>query len=359
MDWRASRLPPPPLLTPRARKIPAVRRKSVGAAQEDWVTIRPLSAEAAFPTLITPNLEGLDLVEWVAGNRDFVQRLWEERRALLFRGFELDGIEGVRRLTEIAADGPRLPYLDRSTPREEYAPGLYSTTIFPQANTIRLHNEGSYWTAHPQKAFFACIMAPETGGETPIGDVHAVHERIDPEIREEFARRKWMLARNYHHGFALPWQEVFQTTDRSEVEAYCATHRIDFEWRDGDRLRTTQVREPILRHPRTGEPLWHNHAAFFHITTREPRLREALQREFADEDLPYNTYYGDGGEIDPDVIRHINAAYDAETVMFPWQRHDVTIVDNLRLAHARQPFTGERLILVALTEPYVPPQAPG
>ena len=35
---------------------------------------------------------------------------------------------------------------------------------------------------------------------------------------------------------------------------------------------------------------------------------------------------------------------------------DVTIVDNLRLAHARQPFTGERLILVGLTEPYVLPE---
>ena len=328
-----------------------IRRRSVGSSAEDWVTIEPLFEDRPHPTLIRPTLEGLSLSEWARNNRERILTLWEEKRALLFRGFDLGGIPGFEHTVDALSDGPPLPYLDRSTPRVEYSPNVYCTTIYPAENTIRLHNEGSYWTVHPQKAFFACMTAPETGGETPIGDVHGVHERIDPEVREEFARRKWMLQRNYNAGLSLPWQEVYQTHDRAEVEAYCRENRVEFEWLDGDRLRTRQVREPILVHPRSGEPLWHNHAAFFHITTRDAALREALEHEFDEGDLPYNTYYGDGGEIAPDVIRHLNEAYDAELVKFRWQEGDCHLIDNLRLAHAREPYTGDRLILVALTEP--------
>jgi alpha-ketoglutarate-dependent taurine dioxygenase len=311
-------------------------------------------ADKPYPTLITPRIEGLGLVDWATENRELVLHLFEEKRALLFRDFDLAGIPGFTRVVDVLSDGPRLPYVDRSTPREEYGSNVYCTTIYPPENTIRLHNEGSYWCVHPQKAFFCCVTRPETGGATPVGDVHAVHERIDPEIRREFAARKWMLQRTYNTGLSLPWQDVFQTSVRAEVEAYCVANRIDFEWGPEDWLRTRQVREPILAHPRTGEPLWHNHAAFFHITTRDAAVRDALRRQLDDAHLPYNTYYGDGGEIDPEVVAHINAAYDAETLRFPWQEGDLHFVDNLRLAHARDPFTGERLILVALTEPYAP-----
>ncbi|HED65037.1 MAG TPA: TauD/TfdA family dioxygenase [Planctomycetes bacterium] len=339
------------------KKLPTTaRRRSLGTGAEDWVDIRPLSEDSPYPTLVTPKVEGLDLNEWAKGNRPFIEKLFHEKRSLLFRHFESGGIEGFETFTNLVADGARLPYRDRSTPRTTYGDNVYCTTIYPPEYTIRLHNEGSYWTAHALKAIFGCVTAPETGGETPIGDVHGVYNRIDPEIREEFVRRKWMLQRNYNEGFALPWQEVFQTNDRAEVEAYCKENRIEFEWRDGDRLRTRQIRNPVLAHPRSGELLWHNHAAFFHITTREAHIREALVSEFGEDELPYNTYYGDGGAIDPEVIAHINAAYDAELVKFRWQEGDVHLIDNCRLAHAREPFTGDRLILVALMEPFQPPE---
>ena len=340
--------------TPKKALPLRTKRRGLGTSGADWVTVSPLYTGRPFPTLVTPKVEGLDLCDWARANGDFVQRLWEDKRALLFRDFELDGIAGFRAFSELAGAGPRLPYFDRSTPREEYGSNVYCTTIYPPEHPIRLHNEGSYWTVHALKAVFGCITAPTTGGETPIGDVHAVYQRIDPAIREEFSARKWMLVRNYNAGFALSWQEVFQTQDRADVEAYCKKNRIEWEWTGEDRLRTRQIREPILAHPRTGELLWHNHAAFFHITTREPEVRDALRRQFADDELPYNTYYGDGGEIDADVIRHVNEAYDAELVKFRWQEGDIHMIDNARLAHAREPFTGDRLILVALMEAFTP-----
>ena len=342
--------------TTKKAGLPKVRRRAV-AADAEWVNVAPLFDDGPIPTLVTPRVEGLGLVDWASTHTEQLMGLWERDRAVLLRGFDVEARDGFRAFTDIAGEGPRLPYVDRSTPREDHGSSVYCTTIYPAEQTIRLHNEGSYWAAHPLKAFFTCVTPPPVGGETPIADVHAVHERIDPAVREEFARRRWMLVRNYHAGFALRWQDVFQTESRDEVEAYCGKNRIECEWLSGGGLRTRQVRDPILHHPRTGEPLWHNHAAFFHISTRDAEVREALSSEFEADELPYNTYYGDGGAIDADVVRHINEAYDAELVKFRWQPGDVLMIDNVRVAHAREPYEGDRLILVALKEAFVPEAA--
>ena len=122
-----------------------------------------------------------------------------------------------------------------------------------------------------------------TGGETPMADVNRVHDSIDPAIREEFGRRRWQLVRNFNDGFGLPWQEVFQTEDRAEVEAFCAQNRIDLEWKADGRLRTRQIRPAVRVHPETGLPLWFNHAAFYHISSRPAHVREPLLSEFGED----------------------------------------------------------------------------
>ena len=335
-------------------RIGRAKRKSISNSTRDWVEVRPLSDERPNPVLITPKLDEFDLHEWLTKNRDYVRQLWDEKGSLLFRGFDLGGTAGFAKFVKIFAEGGSLPYVDRSTPRKEYGKNIYCTTIYPEENSIRLHNEGSYWLVHPGVAFFGCITAPPVGGATPTGDVGLVYEAIDPAIREEFERRDWMLQRNYNAGLSLPWQEVFQTEDKAQVETYCAENRIKLEWKDGDGLRTQQVRPAVMIHPRSGVPLWHNHAAFFHISSQEESMRAALTADFAHDELPYNTYYGDGGEIPDDVIAHIHEAYESALVRFQWQEGDLHLVDNLRIAHGRDPYQGDRLILVSLNEPFVP-----
>jgi len=52
------------------------------------------------------------------------------------------------------------------------------------------------------------------------------------------------------------------------------------------------------------------------------------------------------------VIDEIRKAYDSETVKFDWQRGDLLLVDNMLVAHGREPFTGDRRVLVAMAEPF-------
>ncbi len=338
------------------KKLTNVRRKKIGASQEEWVSVRPLLSGRAIPVLVEPAVEGLELPEWASNNQDYVARLYREHRALLFRGFHAGGQAGFERFVAATSSGERLEYKDRSTPRNAYGDRIYDATVYPADQRINLHNEGTYWITWARKIFFACVKNATTGGETPIGDVHRVYEHIDPAVREEFEKKGVLYVRNYNHGFGLTWQDVYQTEDPADVEAYCKANRIQYEWKEKGRLRTRQRRPAVRRHPDTGEPLWFNHGAFFHVSALDPAMRDTFLAELGEDELPYNTYYGDGTQIDPSVVRHVLDAYGREKVVFRWQEGDVALYDNMRIAHAREPYTGERLTLVAMTEPYSGPE---
>ena len=69
---------------------------------------------------------------------------------------------------------------------------------------------------------------------------------------------------------------------------------------------------------------------------------------FAEADLPRNCYYGDGTPIEDSVMAEICEVYQQLEVSFPWQQGDILLLDNLLVAHARNPFFGERKLLVAM-----------
>lgn len=331
-------------------KLEQTRDRPVGLTGDDLVRSEPLFEEGELPLLVTPAVRGLDLIEWARGNREWIDERLLRHGGLLFRGFDLREAPSLERFVEAVA-GESLEYKERSSPRQAVAGRIYTSTDYPPSYPIFLHNENSYQSAWPMKIFFFCHTPPATRGETPIADTRRVYERIDPEVRERFARHGWMYVRNFGEGFGLDWRTVFQTDRQEEVAEYCRGSGIELEWRDGDRLRTRAVRPAVASHPKSGDTVWFNHATFFHVTTLEPAIREALLAEFDEEDLPSNTYYGDGPPIELEVLDHLRDAYRSETVQFGWQRGDLLLLDNMLSAHGREPYTGERKILVGMAEP--------
>jgi len=156
-----------------------------------------------------------------------------------------------------------------------------------------------------------------------------------------------MYVRNYGAALDLSWQNVFQTEDRDEVEAYCRSAEIEFEWKSDDELRTRQVCQAIATHPDTGEQVWFNQAHLFHISSLGEQVRESLLASSAGEP-PRNACYGDGSPIEDAALAEIRAAYDRETVVFPWQPRDVLLLDNMLAAHGRRPYRGARKIVVGM-----------
>jgi alpha-ketoglutarate-dependent taurine dioxygenase len=161
-----------------------------------------------------------------------------------------------------------------------------------------------------------------------------------------------MYVRNFSNKLGLPWQKAFQTTNTREVEIYCRNNGINIEWQPDGRLKTYQIRPAIINHPQTGETVWFNHAAFFHVSTLEAQIRQTLLAEFSESQLPYNTYYGDGSAIKPEVLEEIRSAYYQETVAFYWQSGDILMLDNMLTAHGRKPFIGSRQVVVGMAESF-------
>lgn len=324
-------------------------RRRVALSPGEMVRAEELAPGQSLPLLLRPAADGVDLARWAEGGRDFLREKLLLHGGLLFRGFGVSGVEEFERFVASVSD-ELLEYRERSSPRSRVSGNVYTSTEYPAGKRIFLHNENSYQHVFPLKIFFYCVTPPARGGQTPIADCRRVLRRIPAEVLSRFREKGWMLVRNFREEVGLPWQTVFQTEDRSEVERYCEGAGIGVEWRAGA-LRTTQVRPAVATHPRTGEEVWFNHAAFFHVTTLETASRLALASRFSEEELPNNTYYGDGSPIEPEVAEQLRDAYARETVMFDWQRGDIMMLDNVLAAHAREPFSGERKIVVAMSDP--------
>ena len=339
------------LQKPSFKEFGFPKRKSVSLHREELVKTGYLDEQKRFPLVVQPALDGLNLINWAQENKEFLESNLLKHGAVLFRNFGSPVIENFERFIQTVS-GQLLEYTYRSTPRTKVSGKVYTSTEYPPEMSIPLHNENSYSRNWAMKLFFLCVIAAGQGGETPIADSRRMFERIDPEIRECFIRKNVMYVRNYGGDIDLPWQDVFQTTSRAEVEEYCRKADISFEWLENERLRTRQICQSVARHPKTGEMIWFNQANLFHISSLPPEVQNSLRSNFGEEFLPRNVYFGDGEPIADSVIEHINQVYEREWVAFPWQKGDILMLDNMLAAHGRNPFSGQRKIVVGMSESF-------
>jgi len=96
----------------------------------------------------------------------------------------------------------------------------------------------------------------------------------------------------------------------------------------------------VLHHPVTGQRCWFNQVAFLNEWTLDPEVREFLVDMYGADALPFNTRFGHGDPIGEDVVALLNEVYTANTMREPWQAGDLLLVDNIRSAHSREPFSG-------------------
>lgn len=308
------------------------------------------------PLVLRPAGPAPSLVEWAGRNRAYVEDHLLRGGAVLFRGWGMDDVDEFQRLVQ-AVSGDLLEYTYRSSPRTQVKGNVYTSTEYPAHQSIPFHTEMSYTSSWPMKIAFLSLVVAETGGETPIADSRRVYQAVDPAVRDRFERLGVLYVRNYTPFVDLPWQTVFQAQTRAEVDEFCREAGIEAEWISDDHLRTRQVCQGVATHPVTGEKVWMNQAHLFHVTSMGDDMAEMMIEEFGEENLPRNTYYGDGTPIDPADFRSVLDAYEAASIRFPWEQGDVLLLDNMLMAHARAPFTGARRVVVGMAEPYTPEAA--
>ncbi len=320
------------------------------ALSRQRITATDLKMAAGLPILLEFETADVNAVRWAEEHQEEVRSLLESQGVVLIRGLKGLGSTDFGEILSTLFGADLLEYVYRSTPRTQMSGNVYTATEYPARQVIPQHNENSYSRTWPNRLGFLCLLPAETGGETPIGDSRMIYKMLPESVRAKFEEQGVMYVRNYST-IDLPWSVVFQTENKTQVEAFCEANELTYEWLDANKLRTTQVNPATAVHPRTGEKLWFNQAHLFHVSSMGKEIADTLLDSLGEEHLPRNSYYGDGSRIEPEVLDLIRTTYEQTKVRFTWQKNDLLLLDNMLFSHGRERYTGARKVLVGMACP--------
>ncbi|MGC5330282.1 TauD/TfdA family dioxygenase [Micromonospora sp. DT62] len=303
------------------------------------------------PLEITPESAGCaPSAEGLVGHLrelDLAEVLTAEK-ALVFRGF------GVRPETlDPVMDlllPRRLAYVHGNSPRTKVGRNVYTSTEYPSRYTISMHNELSYAARWPARLLFFCQIAAETGGATPVVDAELWLDSLDPQLRADFAGGL-RYQQNLHDGMGLgkSWRDTFETDSRDEVEEFLAGAGATWEW-TADGLRVIQLRPATLRHPVTGAEVWFNQADQWHPAGLDDDIARVMTQVMGPDELPQSVTFADGSPIPDEYVTQIRDRGLEAAVDVDWRVGDLLLIDNVLTAHGRRPYTGDRRVLVAMSD---------
>ena len=293
---------------------------------------------------------GSNIESWASENRDALRASVTEHGAVLVRGLGLQDASGIAAtFSELATDliSDREPFAMRS----KIVEGVYSTTPWQAGQPMCMHNEMSYVAEPAGLMMFACLTAATSGGATGISDAATILKSLPSDLVKRFEKDGWILTRNYNEDIGSSYAEAFGTENKGEIETYCKANNIEIEWLSDGGLKTTQHRQAVVSHPLTGERCWFNQIAFLNEWTLDPEIREYLVEVFSSDGLPFNTSFGNGDPVTEDMVEAINETYESNTMQEPWQAGDLMLVDNIRMAHSKEGYEGDREGLVGMADP--------
>src|SRR2546428_4843736 len=289
-----------------------------------------------------------DAARWAGEHRDALRAAVVQHGSLLVRGLKLRDAAAVE--VVFRQLGSLMTEKEPFAARRSYSPGVYSSSVWPPNQPMCLHHELSYVLEFPSLMLFACLVAPTDGGATPVADSPTVLHALPTELIKRFEKVGWLLFRNYNNEIGASVADAFGTDDRRAVENYCRAGAIKFEWQPDGALRTWQRRSAVVHHPRTGQRCWFNQIALLNEWTIDREVREYLVDIYGEDGLPFNTRFGNGDPIGPDIVQLFDEVYEANTARERWQAGDLMLVDNVRTAHGRERFAGPREVLVPMAD---------
>jgi len=276
-----------------------------------------------------------------------MQELFKETGCLLISN---TGITTVGGFSEFAfknfIDAP-LKYLGGTNNRIELAKNAMNVGIEPAHLNLAVHNEMAYLDTMPTKIIFACVTPPERGGgATTIAPTYHILSNLPLEMRTRFEVQGVMYRRVFTSAEHPPsdpsfiynhWQVAFSTNDKSKVDELCHKNSWQWEWQKNDVLSTCNVLPAIRIDPITGNSLFLNQAYTMNakswfdgwepFTSMPPHLQ------------PFTTYWGDGTPFSEVEMQTLKRLHEEHLFIRPWKQGDLHVLDNLRWAHGRTPYT--------------------
>lgn len=292
---------------------------------------------------------------------DFISYYHEHKReleeklinsgAIKFAGIQIDSLDDFQQIVN-SISSRFFNYVDGNSPRIKLSGNVYTSTEYDKRQKITMHNELSYSAKWPNKLFFSCIQPAETGGETLIADSRVILHKINKDIVSEIEQKGIVYIRNLHGGMGVgpSWQDTFETNDKNVLEEYCKVCAIEFEWGENDNLRLKQRSKGIHEHRVTGEKVWFNQIDQFHPVHLGEQLYTELLTLYSPDEFPMYVTFGDGSRIGESMVKEILTTIEEVTIAPVWNKNELLIIDNELFSHGRNPYTGERKVLVAMSE---------
>jgi alpha-ketoglutarate-dependent taurine dioxygenase len=331
----------------------------------DRVRIYPINKEQ-LPLVMEPRDPSMTLDELktiLRDNNSYFRKILLQSGGILLRGFAINDIDAFSAIVETLNLGKFVDYIGGDSPRDKIKGGVYTSTEAPPSFKIPLHNELSFVKHYPKHIYFYCGIPPEKDGETIIADSRRVYKTMKPDVLNRFVEQgikyvscyygksSLMDFLNKHQRSHKPWRDVFETTDREEVEEKCRQAEFEYKWHK-QWIQISQTRPAVMKHAETGEDVWFNQA---HLYDFNPKLlgfwRYIGAKAFycrAHTRL-HEVYFPTGEKIPRPDLYSVMDTLDDNTIYFPWRKNDLLVLDNVLSMHGRAPFTGKRRIYTAMT----------
>jgi alpha-ketoglutarate-dependent taurine dioxygenase len=305
-----------------------------------------------------------DALAWVRDHRGALDQMLHQAGGLVLRGFPVRGAENFGMLIDLL--GPYAgDYAGGASARSKITGNVMEATRLSEEIKIPLHQEMAYLTKYPAHIVFYCHTAAPVGGETIVGDMRAVTQRLPSGIREKLERHGVMAVRNFapppapgeqediaDHPDLRSWQFAFYTDDKAVVEEACREKGMEPIWNADGTLTVRTLMDAFTTHPQTGERLYRN---VIHVdpasgfsdalpADRRAKVMKVVERQA----MPTGYYLGDGSALAGDDRAALQAVFADIETKWQWQSGDIMLLDNLLTAHGRNPFSGPREVQVGL-----------
>jgi alpha-ketoglutarate-dependent taurine dioxygenase len=322
-----------------------------------------VSNDSGLPLFIEPThgsrtADRSGFADWLGDHRTNLDRLITKHGGVVLRGFPLSetaDFEALVGLFQTYSAG----YVGGSTPRRSLGRNVLESTSLASDLRLGAHSEMAYMRDFPPRIAFFARQVAARGGETIIADFRRLSQLIPERLREKLQRHGIRNVRNYgpaavseppdiDNPDARPWNHSFFTDSRSEVERLALLLGMTTVWHADGSLTVINQMDAFTIHPATGQSIYRNNIHAGGRLSYTGKHAESERALLAIQKMPTGTFLGDGSALDTEETALLLRLIDEVTISWPWANGDTMILDNLQVAHGRNPYEGRRETQVAL-----------
>jgi len=308
-----------------------------------------------------------ELERWLHDHHAVLRAHLLANGGVLLRGFAGELREEAFHAVLDMVGAPMEDYVGGSTPRKRLSSRTYTATELGGEYSVALHQEMSYLPVAPEAIAFYCARAAQAGGRSVLADAREVARSLPNEVLASFGRHGILITRALPprrslylaSGISRPWQDVFGTDHRGAVLDIAAKRRWQVSWCDDGTLHLKHGATPAFRsHPKTGEDIWFNQAHYYSPdcmlrwavrdgrTLQEHYLRRLLER--GDHEHLNHVTAADGSPLPAKYLLAIWETLVAAERPVEMTVGDILLLDNYRVMHGRDRFSGARAMQAGL-----------